>query len=228
VKIRILVLTIITLLYSITNQVFPQSYTVSSFQGTSAKIKLYYMPYTGILRISCLKDTLYIDDFMTLSNVKVLKKEFLQVAYVERAGSGMDKKRMVLLCVDSGRLFQAMHVLSFYTYEADQDREHYNIDIHLTGENKYAYKLGVVIHDKKSSVSNPKTNNDTYKKFVLNFDAVHKAFYSNHEDISGEWVENPYAEKPAKESVGGIVPVIDFGGVNKYYHINGIWSGRGL
>jgi hypothetical protein len=213
-----------------------QIYNIESFQGLKTEINLYYKPFSGCLTISCLKDTLHIDDYMDAYEIKVLGKKFLQITYLKRAGSNENLMNMLLLCVDNGKLCQALHVKCLSTYDMRNvyhikgNRSEYQLfklKVKLLGNGKDTYRLNINIHDESSSEIAPKTNYNYNKQITLRFDPVLDVFYGTRKILSKSFnVYDPKTEDQIAQEVHGSVPTIIIR-KNEYYYINGEWFQKG-
>jgi len=58
-----------------------QMYSIESFQKVAGKVNLYYKPFSGILAISYESDTLFIENYLSTYETKVINKNFLMVTY---------------------------------------------------------------------------------------------------------------------------------------------------
>lgn len=209
-----------------------QSYTVESFDGNKARINLFYKPASGVLSISYLQDTLMINDYMSVENVKVLNKIFLQINYVKRAGTNEDFMNQLLLYVHNGKLCQALHVNSLTTHDMrnishakNQPNEYslFKLRVTLIGHNEGSYKLTLRIHNEDSSDRNPKSNFNYDKTAFLTFDKKSKVFYSDYEHMSGNHTFHNLNDKGGvKEYLEDDFPVVKIE-KNKYYYRKGNW-----
>jgi hypothetical protein len=224
---RIILLTFLTFLYFSDNNVIAQTYSVESFQGVKTKIKLYYKPFSGILRITCLKDTFFINNYMALEDVRLLNNKFLKITYVERAGSNMDRMNVLLLCIDSSKLFESMHIMSFNTFETGDEHMLFTVKIKFAGNNKGTYKIEAIIHDESKSKMHPEKNHSYNKKTSLSFDSSHNVFYNSRKDESGYLVDNPWEKVPVKHFISGTFPAIIID-KDEYYYMNGTWCEKGI
>jgi len=167
------------------NTATAQTYSLQSFEGTVKEIKFSCKPGSETLTIVCGRDTLLIDYWAT-DYVKVLDNRFLQIVYSIRAGSNEGVENMLLLCVDSNRLYQALHVRCFSEYDMrnvshikgnPNEYQLFKLKAQLLGNSKSTYKLKVNIHDESTSESDPKTNHNYNKQMILNFDPVRNRFF---------------------------------------------------
>lgn len=202
-----------------------QSYKIESFEGNKANINLYYKPSSGMLTISYLRDTLLINNYMSVDTVNVLNKVFLQINYVKRAGSNEDAMNQLILYVSNGKLCQALHVNSLTTYDMrPSEYSLFKLRVTLGGHDATTYKLSLNIHNEKSSKRSPKSNYKYNKTEFLAFDKKNKAFYSNYEPTIGYYTFHNLNDNSSssKKYIKGDIPVVKIE-KDKYYYINGNW-----
>lgn len=204
-----------------------QSFNIKSFEGENSKVTLYYKPASGMLSISYLKDTLLINNYMSVEHVKVLNKVFLQIEYVKRAGSNQDFMKLLLLYVRNGKLYQALHVNSLRTYDIrPSEYSSFKLRTTLIGGNIETCKLRLNIHNENSSDLTPKSNYNYDKINILAFGKKDKAFYGNIETISGSYTfHNLNNSNTIKKYLKREVSVVKIE-KDKYYYINGNWYTR--
>lgn len=235
-KRRIILLSLLMAICSLHDTISAQTYSLQSFEGAKVQINLTYKPSHGTLAIGCLKDTLFLVDYMDIDNVKVLNSRFLQITYTKRAGSNEDLANMLLLCVDNNKLCQAMHIRSSSTYDMRNiyhikgnlsEYQLFKVKAKLLGNSKNTYKLNLNIHDESSSERNPKTNHNYNKQIMLSFDPGQNIFYSARQAISKSFtVYDPKTQQTIKRDVNGTVPVITLGKSN-YYYVKDEWYEKG-
>jgi len=217
---------LITLCFTVT-AVKAQSYSIESFEGNKVKINLYYKPASGMLTISYSKDTLLVNNYMSVDEVKVLDKVFLQINYVKRAGSNQDFMKQLLLYVHNGKLYQALHANTLRTYDIrPSEYSLFKLKVLLTGHDADTYKLTLHVHNEHSISSNPKSNYNYNKVVFLTFDKKSKIFYNAYEHIIGDYTFHNLINDGGVSSVKGNlkndVPVVKIE-KDKYYYINGDW-----
>ncbi len=205
-------------LFSLYNIANAQTYSLRSFEGTKVQVKLSYKPSIGTLAITCIKDTMYLVDYMDIDNIKIVSGKFLQITYAKRAGSNEDLMNILLLCVDHSKLVQAVHFKSFFEYDMRNidhikgnlsEYQLFKLSLQLTGSSKSNYKLNVNIHDESSSERTPRSNHNYNKQIVLNFDLKQNIFYNANENISKSFtIYDPKTQDQIIQAVNGIIPVI--------------------
>lgn len=209
-------------LYVAVSSAKAQSYKIESFEGNKANINLYYKPSSGTLTISYLRDTLLINNYMSVDTVNVLNKVFLQINYVKRAGSNEDAMNQLILYVSNGKLCQALHVNSLTTYDMrPNEYSLFKIRMILGGHDVNTYKLSLSIHNEKSSKRSPKLNYKYNKTGFLAFDKKNKVFYSNYEPTMGYYTFHNLNDN-SKKHIKSDIPVVKIE-TDKYYYINGNW-----
>ena len=78
--------------------------------------KMHIMPdyVHHVLKISCLKDTITIEDYWGVpAEVHILGKHFVQINYEVRGGTGLGLGNMMLLSVQNNKLCQSLYVLRY-------------------------------------------------------------------------------------------------------------------
>jgi len=218
-----------------------QTFKIKSLDGIFQQIHLMHEVGDQKLVISCFKDTIVINDFINISkNVAILKDCFLEIQYSIRSGSNQSTERLILLCVNKNKLYQAVHMQSIETFDIDEvyDKtadslklfdEHgdYELKVDLTGSNIGNYKLKVYIHDESKSKYDPKTDHNYNAQVILGFDSNNDIFYSYFEDISQYFtVYNLKIHKKIKQYFVDTFPIVK---LNKiiYYYIKGGWYEKG-
>lgn len=205
-----------------------QSYALTSLEGRKSKINLYYKPASGTLRISHMKDTLYISNYMCLEHVRLLNNVFLSIEYVKRIGSNQDAMNLVFLYIQDGKLRQALHVHSLKIYDLrPSEYESFRLKSTLIGTNAESYKLQLNIHDEKNSESATELNYKYDKTDILAFDKKNYTFYNRLETIAGIYTlyqsdANGQMKKIAKKYLQKVVPTIKIREY-KYYNIDHKW-----
>ncbi len=219
-----------------------QIFKIKALDGTNQQVGFYHELGDHKLVIRSLKDSIIIDDFMDLrKDISILKERFLAIHYGILIGSDQSRERLLLLCINNGKLCQALHVVSLSTYDivdvynkkADSlklfdEHENYEIKVNLIGEDKEHYKLNIKIHDQSKSKRDPTADHDCNKLEVLSFDANHSVFYTSHKEIS-KWhfaVYDPKTQKNTKQFLMGTFPTIELGVFN-YYFIHNDWYEEG-
>jgi hypothetical protein len=224
-------------LFCLTNLANAQSYSIKSLDGKEEKIKLYYAPASGMLTISCLRNTLMIDNYLAVDSVKVLNKIFLQINYAKRGGSNEGFGNQLLLHINKGKLCQTLHVNSYTNYDFRNTRhvkgspnEYYLFKLiaTLTGNNKDNYKLRLTIHNEQKSDTNRTLNHNYNRTEFLAFDKKREVFFSAYEYLKGYYLfhqskEDKGGDKKYKEMD---VPVVNIE-KDHYYFIDGDWYTKG-
>lgn len=204
-----------------------QTYEIDSFEGKKSKINLSYQPASGRLTISYLKDTLVVNNYMSIDDVKVQNKKLLQISYVKRAGSNQDAMNQLWLCISNGQLKQALHINSLIMYDLrPSEYSLYKLGLTLSGTTTDSYQLKLNLHREETSKDNPKSNKKYDQSSHLLFDKQHKVFYSNYENITGTYTfHNLDYKGNGKKALKLTTPVITIE-KDKYYYINGNWYTR--
>ncbi len=231
----ILIVIILLFIGSISSKA--QSYNVESFNGNIQKIHISPDYINNTLTITCLNDTIHINDFTDIrDDVNILDKRFLEIVYSIRGGSDIHLRRVLLLCVNNNKLLQPLDVdfLSSYdlstVYNKNADSlklfdEHslYQLKLSLIGDNKNNYKLNVNVYDENKSKHSPTTNYVYNKQVILSLDTNLNVFYSTIKDVSKYFtVYDPKTQIENKLYIIGTFPIITLGKKN-YYYIKNEW-----
>lgn len=176
---------------------------IKSLDGSDQKVHVMPNYFNHLLKISCLKDTITIHDYWGVpAEVTGLNKNFIKISYAVRGGSDISLSNLMVLCVNGGRLYEAMHVLERVGSESEGEKELYQnlykITIALSGDNKKTYKLHAGIHDSVKSRATPAINYNYNNQTVLSFDENRNVFYSVKEDIYDSFTIYPKTGKNHK------------------------------
>jgi len=209
-----------------------QTFQLQSFDGALSQVRVVQRPSEQGLAISCLRDTLVLADCWALDHVKVLNKQFLQITYAIRAGSNEGVGNTLLLCVNQGKLRQALKVESYRNYDMRNvyhvpgnvdDYELFQLQTQLLGTTSKTYKLKLLIHDESRSKTTPATNHLSTKQVVLRFDASCQLFYTRQEKVTPRiHVLDPKTDKVLALRGKDLVPVIALP-TSTYYFVKGEW-----
>ncbi len=203
-----------------------KSFVVRSLDEKTQKIHIMPDYFRHILRISCLKDTITDYDFWGVPvETHLLNKQFLEIKYAVRGGSGIGAEDIMLLCVSNNKLCESMHVQSFLTGESGDEQENFNIKIAaLKGVDRKTYKLVVNVHDAVNSKRDPASNYKYNNQTILSFDASRNVFYSIKQDLYQSFINvyDPKNRNTQKTSIGGNFPAIILGKETCYF-IKGGW-----
>lgn len=225
--IKKIIIVLLICLYVTIGSTKAQSYNIQSFEGNKANINLYYKPSSGMLTISYLRDTLLINNYMSVDTVNILNKVFLQINYVKRAGSNEDVINQLILYVSNGKLCQALHVNSLTTYDIrPSEYSLFKLKVTLAGHDTNTYKLSLNIHNEKSSKRSPKLNYKYNKTAFLAFDKKNKAFYNSYEPTMGYYTFHDLNDNSTrKKYIKSDIPIVKVE-KDKYYYIDGHWYTR--
>ena len=201
-------------------------YTIMSLDGKPQKIYVEDDYVNNIIRIKCLNDSLYIDDTYQLEGIPVvLDKNFLELKYAPRIGSNIRTRRVLILCVNKSKLFLALHITYFDSFELTEvydrradslklfnEKSLYEVKLNLIGQNKSNYKLTAFIHDMNSSKHDPSTNYNQDDKTILRYDTTSNIFYNDFKNVN---------DLPTR-TVNSSFPIIKLGR-REYYYIDDAW-----
>lgn len=193
---------------------------ILSIDGKKQQVKIIPDYANHMLKMICMKDIITIDDFWGVPpEIKLLNKSFIEIKYAVRGGSGLGLGNTLILCVNSSHLFEAMHVLKYVNSESGDEKQHYDINLIVTGSDASNYKLNMHVHDDLSSKRDPETNYIYNNESVLAFDSKQNAFYSVKENLYDHFI---ITKSKNKQKVAGTFPMIILG-KETYYFINGRW-----
>jgi hypothetical protein len=146
-----------------------KTYIIKSLDGKTQKVNI--MPdYTNhVLKISCLKDTISINDYWGVpADLHILNKNFLSIKYEVRGGSGLGLGNLLVLCIKNKTLYEAIHVLRYSHSEGDGEIKDYRIKPVLIGNTVKTYKLNVRVHNRSYSKYVSSDNFNHNKGTILN------------------------------------------------------------
>ena len=221
--------------FGILNIAKAQSYNIESFEGTKTKINLTEVLRGRVLVVSCLGDSLFVNDYIAVKEVHVLSKRFLEINYNGGGGTGSDVSNTLLLSVNKAKITVSMLVTSYASwFSPNPDNTNsidkkglYTLKLIMAGNDKSNYRLSISIHDQLSSKLHPRTSYNKNERVTLSFDPIQNIFYSASKIINQSFIINdPKTQRSGKQQISGTLPIIDLG-KNKYYYIKGEWYGRG-
>jgi hypothetical protein len=129
----------------------PLVYTLQSLDGKDVKVKILPDYAHHILTISCLQDSINIDDYWGVPPLaSFLGKSFLQIKYEVRGGSNLGLGNVLLICVSNNKLHEALHVQQYCDWESGNLMQKYSVDFSLGWRGK-DYILTGHITDKVAS-----------------------------------------------------------------------------
>jgi len=205
-----------------------KSYIIQSLDGKSQKVHIMPDYENNVLRISCLKDTISINDYWGVpAEVHVMNKNFLSIKYEVRGGSNLGLGNILVLCVKGSTLYEAMHVLRYSHSETGSENQDYNIKSILIGKTSKTYKLKVRIRNSSYSKYTPSTNFNYNNLSVLKFDVNQNVFYSLKNSIYQIMtIYDIKTNKEQKQEIRGNFPEIILGD-ETYYFIKDGWYQMG-
>jgi hypothetical protein len=212
---------------AIWNDAKAQTYTIESFQGAKVKIHLNETSSRYSAAVSCSTDTVFLDDYAGIKEVRVLRRKFLEIIYNTRGGSGSQFRNTMILSVNRNKINVSMLVTSFgRAFGGDIDGSLYILKFGITGNDKSNYKLITHIYDRHSSNSHPESNYIKSKQAILDFDPNQNIFYSSYKKITQSFKMAGSDVQSEKLELNETLPVIIFDG-DSYYNIKGKWYKRG-
>ena len=141
-----------------------KTFSLNSLDGKKQKVHIMPDYPNHVLRISCLKATISINEFWGVpAEMHLMNKKFLKIVYEVRSGSNEDSQNTVLLCVNKGKLFESLSINSLSSY--DMGDQHGSYSIRLSFKNDYKNKVTLIayIYDDAYSKFKPKTNYNSLK-----------------------------------------------------------------
>jgi hypothetical protein len=224
-KIYLLILLILSNAIYITSK--GQLYSIESFDGGNAKIHLNYELFSKTLKVSFLKDTLFLDDYTGTFGVYVLNRTFLQINYTARGGSGVNIRNTLILTVYKNRIGASILVNSYLSTISVNKENLDSLKFNLVGNSRGSYRLIVSIHDEQKSKITPQANYNLNQQDTLKFDSSKNIFYSSAEALSKPFmVYDAKTQQTIEQHAQGTVPAIQLG-KNDYYYIKGEWYQKG-
>ena len=221
-----------------------QMYNVQAIDGTAQKISVADNEKSTLI-ISCLQDTLLINNWNNTIGTTLLNHNFLKVVYDIRVGVGLHEVHTVILCINKNKLIEALHYESLFHEEFQDYRETadpiggiavnstYKVDLTLTGNAAKDYKLTAKVHDAQKSKLSKQENFNRNTIAHLNFDTGENIFYTDLLDIDRYFTISRYFtatgsrfREKGKLHIKGKFPVVKFGKIT-YYYIKGFWYERG-
>ena len=160
------------------------TYTLESFDGHPTKVTLYDKPFGNPFYVSTSTDRFVINDYWSEVSTRRINRHFLALTYAVRCGTGVGSHRTAIICVNQGKLYQAVHLesqLSGY----DQDvASLFDLQLKLTGDNTHNYRL--VIRSCNDTINgNPQEIKRHYQYAgTLRFDPATCCFRSSRKVIS--------------------------------------------
>jgi hypothetical protein len=208
-----------------------QSYTIESLEGGKVKINLSRIMRGRVLAVNCSKDTVFLDEYLGVKVVHILKEKFLQIIYDVRAGTGSSAKNTLVLSVSKNKINVSMLVNSYGGWfkpdrkntQLIDDKGLFQLKLEITGDDPGNYKMVVGVHDERKSRSDPKANYTHDSKVTLNFDTSQHIFYTSYESVAKNFsLPDDGAEKLEKKYISGTFPVIKIRDT-VYYFMKGEW-----
>ncbi|HTE00133.1 MAG TPA: hypothetical protein VK668_12655 [Mucilaginibacter sp.] len=209
---------------TIWNSAKAQTYTIESSEGVKVKIHL-NEPSWYIATVSCLTDTVFLNDYRGVKEVRVLKRKFLKIVYDTRGGSGFQSRNTVILSVNKKKINVSMLVTSFgKAFGGDIDGSLYSVKFGMTGNDKSNFKLIAHIYDRHNSIRHPEKSYIKNKQAILDFDPNQNIFYSSHKKTAQLFKIDVADVQSENLELNETFPVIILNGDSYcYYYIKGKW-----
>jgi len=219
-------------------------YNIKALDGSAKRISVVDNEKSTLI-ISCLQDTIRINNWNNTLGTTLLNHNFLKVVYAIRAGVGLHEVHTAILCINKNKLIEALHFESLFHEEFQDYRETtdpiggvavnstYKVDLTLTGNTVKDYRLTAKVHDTQKSKLSRKEKFNLNSIAHLNFDLAENIFYTDQLDIARYFTVSRYFtetgtkfRKKGKLHIKGKFPVVKFGKIS-YYYIKGCWYERG-
>ncbi|MGZ3822255.1 MAG: hypothetical protein ACXVB6_16805, partial [Mucilaginibacter sp.] len=173
--------------------------------------------------VSCLSDTVVLNDYAGINEVHVLKRKFLEIVYDTRGGSGSQFRNTIILSVIRNKINVSLLVTSFgKAFGGDIDGSLYTLKFNITGNDKSNFKLIAHSYDRQKSSLHPKKDYIKNRQVILNFDPNQNIFYSTHKKITQYFTTECSDGQSKKLEINDSLPVINFD-KSTYYYIKGGW-----
>ena len=203
-------------------------FTLNSLDGKKQKVHI--MPdYTNhVLKISCLKDTISVNDYWGVpADLNILNKNFLSIRYEVRGGSGLGLGNIFILCIKNKTLYESIHILRYSHLEDAGKIKDYRIKSVLIGNSVNTYKLKISIHNSSYSKYVSSDNYNHKNISTLKFDVAQNVFYSSKRSIyKTMMIYDTKTDKEHKQQINGNFPEIILGD-QTYYFIKDGWYEMG-
>jgi len=199
--------------------------TIKIISLDGKKRELHFMPdYANHeLNISCLKDTISIDDFWGVpAEIHVLDNRFVQVIYEVRGGSNLALGNMLIVCVKGNKLYEALHIIRYSTWDSGDLRK-YKVRVVFQKPFRNTYQLNVAVRDYVNILAHPEENYYYTDYNTLRFDKKTNLFYNLKSRVYDTLkVYQPYTGQFVKQPIQGTFPTILLG-EESYYYIKDGW-----
>jgi len=197
-------------------------YHLQSLDGPICNVHIMQVPFTKMLNISTLRDSLMIPGCTGTDQIHFLSKELLEIVYGEVGGSDDGYENVLLLALKNGKFRIAMEIQSLHQYDTPDDVGVNEVHLKLNGQTRKEYQLILKTHDLYRS-QNKSKNFDHYHTYTLKYDDTLNLFYMSYETISGLiWDDT----NNHKQKIKGIFPEIKIGD-EEYCYVNNYWHSVG-
>jgi len=215
---------------TIWNSTKAQSYSVESFEGKKVNIQLtenVTKESWYVAKVSCLTDSLFLDNYNGVQEVHVLSHKFLEIVYNTQGGSGSQFRNTLILSVKKNKIIVAILANSFgKAFGGDSDGSLYIVKFNITRNNKSNFKLTAHIYDRHKSNSYPLKNYLRSENKILSFDSVRNIFYTTHIRTTQLYIiSDPKTQQPNEQQIKGLLPIIALS-KSYYYYLKGEWYKR--
>lgn len=196
---------------------------IISLDGKNRKVQIMPDYSKHVFNISCLKDTISINDFWGVPvEIHVLDNRFVQIIYEVRGGSNLALGNILIVCVNGNKLYEALHILRYATWDSG-DLTKYKVKIMFGRSFKKTYQLNVTVHDYVNSQTDPGENYVYNDNNTLRFDKKTNVFYNLRSRVYDTLkVYEPNTGQFVKQLIQGNFPTILLG-KESYYYIKDGW-----
>jgi hypothetical protein len=222
--------------FAVQNTTKAQSYSIETFEGTKAEIKLAALPSGRGLGIRLLTDSMFLTNYMGTEQVHILNNKFLEIVYDVMGGPGLEVEDMILLSVINKKLVVSL-AATYYTKSITPLKDHldkvddiaiHKLNVTIIGQHKGNFKLVARKEDQNNSGSQPSNNYKRNSIDTLSFDLTKFGFYNGHQDISKSFsVFDPATENYHQRLVKGRILTNNLGKAG-FFLIDGDWFKEGL
>ena len=228
---KILQLAITLIAFYIFSPAKAQTYSIQSLNGKKVDISLSYKSFNKRLTISCLQDTLYLNEYTGTKKVSILADKFLQITYGLRAGTGLELQNTAIISVANNKIKVSLLIQSYVNglspvpgnTTAIGEEWLYELKINVNERENHIHKLAVDIHQQQKSTLHPRINYNTRKQVFLTFDSKQYIFYSDYEYIDKSFaIFDNQNHNISSRHIKEASPVITLG-EEKYYYLKDEW-----
>ncbi len=204
-----------------------QAYRLTSFENKNVEIILKYRLFSKTLTISYEKDTVYLSEFTGIIQTRIVNNKFLQIIYGVRGGSGLDLKKVIILCVYRNKIHIPLLVTSYSKYAGIDSLAFYKLKMKFKVSNKKNFQIIANITEGQKYAVRPQQNNNSHLRTIMQFDTIQKIFFNDRKTVSKDFtLFDIETQQTTKISLKGELPIIRLG-KNIYYYFKQQWYEKG-